>query len=41
MCKCENVQMWGKCANVRMCRCANDLMSKDEAKTIIGKCVNV
>ncbi len=23
MCKCENVQMLGKCANVRMCKCVN------------------
>ena len=23
MCKCANVQMLGKCANVRMCKCAN------------------
>ena len=23
MCKCENVQMLGECANVRMCKCAN------------------
>ena len=27
MCKCENVQMLNKCANVRMCKCANGRIS--------------
>ena len=34
MCKCENVQMLGECANVRMCKCLGNVQ-------MLGECANV